>query len=89
MGQPTFIAGSSIKDRKQRRAIKTAKHRGPWETGCLSISFPIWYIITTMKAGLIYQEKWVQENRAVEIRVWAVPKAKDKPHGYKYSLVYI
>ncbi len=28
-------------------------------------------------------------DRTVEIRVWAVPKAKDKPHGYKYSLVYI
>ncbi len=49
----------------------------------------MWYIITTMKAGPIYQEKWVQGDRTVEIRVWAVPKAKDKPHGYKYSLVYI
>ncbi|MBI3593034.1 MAG: hypothetical protein HY099_06110 [Nitrospirae bacterium] len=25
----------------------------------------------------------------VEVRVWSVPKSADKPHGYKYSLVYI
>ncbi len=25
----------------------------------------------------------------LEIKVWSVPKSKAKPHGYKYSLVYI
>ncbi|MBI4683608.1 MAG: hypothetical protein HY755_00220 [Nitrospirae bacterium] len=25
----------------------------------------------------------------IETKIWSVPKSKDKPHGYKYSLVYI
>lgn len=25
----------------------------------------------------------------IEIKIWLVPKSKEKPYGYKYSLVYI
>ncbi|MDD5434042.1 MAG: DUF6516 family protein [Nitrospira sp.] len=42
-----------------------------------------------MRAELIYHEKWIEEVEIVEIKIWSVPKSKDKPHGYKYSLVYI
>ncbi len=42
-----------------------------------------------MKAELVYREKWMQEDNIVEITVWSVPVAKDRPHGYKYSLVYV
>lgn len=49
-----------------------------------------WYDITTMKAELIFHEK-VEENdkSIVEVKIWAVPSARDKPHGHKYSLAYI
>ncbi len=43
-----------------------------------------------MKAGLVYHEKkYIAENTFREIKIWRVPKSEDKPHGYKYSLVYI
>ncbi len=48
-----------------------------------------WYDITNMKAELIYHDKWMKDDNIVEIRIWSVPITKDKPHGYKYSLVYI
>ncbi|MEK6539913.1 MAG: DUF6516 family protein [Deltaproteobacteria bacterium] len=42
------------------------------------------------KAKLIIKEKVeFQDGGIVEIKVWEVPKTKDKPHGYKYSFVYI
>jgi len=42
------------------------------------------------KAKLIVKEKLeFQDGDIVEMRLWEVPKAEDKPHGYKYSLVYI
>jgi len=43
-----------------------------------------------MKARLVYHSKDVDEDGdIVEIKIWAVPAAKDKPHGFKYSLAYI
>ncbi len=42
-----------------------------------------------MRARIAYKEKWQADDNIVEIKVWEVPISKDKPHGYKYSLVYI
>jgi len=42
-----------------------------------------------MKAELVYRDKWTKNDNIVEIKIWAVPITKDKPHGYKYSMVYI
>ena len=43
-----------------------------------------------MKAELIIHNKAMDEyGNTVEIKLWAVKKSSDKPHGYKYSLVYI
>jgi hypothetical protein len=41
-----------------------------------------------MKAELIIHNKAIDEyGNTVEIKLWAVEKSSDKPHGYKYSLV--
>jgi hypothetical protein len=43
-----------------------------------------------MKAELIIHNKLIDDyGNVVEIKLWAVEKSSDKPHGYKYSLVYI
>ena len=44
-----------------------------------------------MKAISLRQEKITDDlGNVVEIRMWQLPgRSKDKPHGYKYSLVYI
>ena len=43
-----------------------------------------------MKAELIIYNKAIDEHgNTVEIKLWAVEKSSDNPHGYKYSLVYI
>jgi len=44
-----------------------------------------------MKANLVKHVRIVDElGNIIEIKIWQLPKpAKDKPHGYKYSLVYI
>ena len=44
-----------------------------------------------MKAISLRHEKIIDElGNVVEIRMWQLPvPSKDKPHGYKYSLVYI
>ncbi len=43
-----------------------------------------------MKAKLLYRTKSeYDENTFAEIKVWEVPIETDKPHGLKYSLVYI
>ena len=43
-----------------------------------------------MKSKLIIHNKAIDEHgNTVEIKLWAVEKSSDKPHGYKYSLVYI
>lgn len=42
------------------------------------------------KAKLIIKDKIeFQDGGIAEFKVWEVPKTKDKPHGHKYSFVYI
>lgn len=47
------------------------------------------YIIPTMGAVKILHTKEVKGDEIVEIKIWKVPKSKDKPHGVKYSIVYV
>ncbi len=44
-----------------------------------------------MKAELIKHRKAIDEqDNTIEVKMWQLPQpTKDKPHGYKYSLVYI
>jgi hypothetical protein len=44
-----------------------------------------------MKALLVRHVRVIDElGNTIEIKMWQLPKpTKDKPHGYKYSLVYI
>ena len=43
-----------------------------------------------MKGELIKHDKITDElGNTVEIKLWKVQVTKDKPHGFKYSLVYI
>jgi len=44
-----------------------------------------------MKARLVRHVRVVDEyGNIIEIKMWQLPKpTQDKPHGYKYSLVYI
>ena len=43
-----------------------------------------------MKSELIKHAKVRKDNgNIVEVKMWQVTPSADKPHGYKYSLVYI
>ena len=43
-----------------------------------------------MRGSLVFYEKVTDElGNTVEMKIWQVPVSEDKPHGYKYSLVYI
>lgn len=43
-----------------------------------------------MKAKLIIYKKHTDElSNTVEIKIWQIQPTKDKPFGFKYSLVYI
>jgi hypothetical protein len=44
-----------------------------------------------MKAHLVkYVRVEDEQDNTIEIKIWQLPGlSKDKPHGYKYSLVYI
>ena len=43
-----------------------------------------------MKAKLIYHVKeYFVDNSFREIKIWKVPRSKDKPWGIKYSFAYI
>jgi len=43
-----------------------------------------------MGAELVFHEKNIAaDGSIIEIKIWAVPRSPDKPHGFKYSLVYI
>ncbi len=44
-----------------------------------------------MKADLVRREKIIDElENTIEIKMWRLPEpTEDRPHGYKYSLVYI
>lgn len=50
----------------------------------------MWYNNTYMKAKPFMHRKRAYPNGDImEIKAWYVPKTKDKPHGFKYSLAYI
>ena len=39
---------------------------------------------------MVYHEKKYYSDGSIrEIKIWSVPESRDKPHGYKYSFVYI
>jgi len=39
---------------------------------------------------MVFHEKVVEpDNSIIEVKTWSVPATSDKPHGFKYSLVYI
>lgn len=43
-----------------------------------------------IRAKLIIKDRLeFQDGVFAEVRVWEVPKSEDKPHGFKYSFVYI
>jgi len=43
-----------------------------------------------MRAKLVYHiREYMQDGSLQEIKVWQVPPTKAKPHGLKYSFVYI
>lgn len=43
-----------------------------------------------LKAKLTTKDKFEFYDGAIsEIRIWEVPPSSDKPHGYKYSFVYL
>ncbi|MEK6545771.1 MAG: DUF6516 family protein [Nitrospinota bacterium] len=43
-----------------------------------------------MRVKRIRHTKFREDNGNItEIKLWGVSASKDKPHGYKYSLVYI
>ena len=43
-----------------------------------------------MKAELVFHEKrYFTDSSFQEVKIWKVPESEDKPHGLKYSFVYI
>lgn len=49
-----------------------------------------WYIMPISKGRLVRHQKLTDAwGHTLEIKLWQVPPAADKPHGFKYSLVYI
>lgn len=43
-----------------------------------------------MKARLIWHDKiYDKEGNIRELKIWRVKTTPDRPHGYKYSLVYV
>lgn len=43
-----------------------------------------------MKAELVYHvREYLTEDSFLEIKIWQVPRNEEKPHGIKYSFVYI
>ncbi|MEK6591186.1 MAG: DUF6516 family protein [Nitrospinota bacterium] len=43
-----------------------------------------------MAVELLFYRKNIETNGdIIEMKIWEVPLSKDKPHGLKYSLVYI
>ena len=51
----------------------------------------MWVYHANMKAALILHEKAVDElDNTIELKMWQLPEpTEERPHGYKYSLVYI
>ena len=48
------------------------------------------YNIPHMDVELLFYRKNIESNGdIVEMKIWQVPQTKDKPYGYRYSLVNI
>jgi len=49
-----------------------------------------WYNIPLVRGRLVRHLKVKEDNgNIIELKMWQVKPSPDKPHGYKYSLVYI
>lgn len=49
-----------------------------------------WHIITYVKAEpYLIRKRGYPNGDIIEIKIWRIEKGKDKPHGFKYSLVFI
>ena len=42
-----------------------------------------------MKAKLVFHTKTVKGDEIVEVKIWQMAKSVDRPHGIKFSLVYV
>jgi hypothetical protein len=42
-----------------------------------------------MKAKLAFHTKTIKGDEIVEVKIWQVLKSLDRPHGIKFSVVYI
>ena len=42
-----------------------------------------------MKAKLVFRTKTIKGDEIVEIKIWKMSKTVDRPHGIKFSLVYV
>ncbi len=42
-----------------------------------------------MKAKLVFHAKTVKGDDIVEVKIWQMAKSVDRPHGIKFSLVYV
>lgn len=42
-----------------------------------------------MKARLVFHTKTIKSDELVEIKIWQMPKSLDRPHGIKFSAVYV
>jgi hypothetical protein len=42
-----------------------------------------------MKAKLVFHTKTVKGDEIVEVKIWQMQKSLDRPHGVKFSVVYI
>jgi len=42
-----------------------------------------------MKAKLVFRTKTIKGDEIVEIKIWKMSQAVDRPHGIKFSLVYV
>lgn len=42
-----------------------------------------------MAGRLIHHSKNIQGDEIVEVKIWEVPKSRERPHGVKFSVVYI
>jgi len=42
-----------------------------------------------MKAQLVFHTKTIKGDEIVEIKIWQTAESLDRPHGIKFSIVYI
>jgi len=42
-----------------------------------------------MKAKLVFHAKTIKGDEIVEVKIWQMPKSLERPHGIKFSVVYV